>query len=175
MNAGMDVMLYCDNISLEDEIALKRQVVRKNVLVMGPDCGTAVIDGVPPAFANKTAKGPVGIVGASGTGIQECICLLDRMGVGISRAYGTGGRDLKDAVGGMTTVAALRRLEKDGEIGIIVLLGKPPGEATRDSPANLLPTLGKPVFVHYPGAKDYAREEAAGIITWSINIFNYAA
>lgn len=163
VNAGMDVMLYSDNISLEDEIALKKQATRKGVLVMGPDCGTAIIDGVPLAFANKVSRGPVGIVGASGTGLQEVICLLERMGVGISQAYGTGGRDLKDDVGALTAISALHRLEKDKETEVIVLLGKPPGSATRAKLAELLPKLGKKVFVHYLGAKDHALEEKAGL------------
>ena len=165
VNAGMDVMLYSDNISLEDEIALKQQATRKNVLVMGPDCGTAIIDGVPLAFANKVSRGPVGIVGASGTGLQEVICLLERMGVGISQAYGTGGRDLKDEVGGLTAIAALHRLEKDEETKIIVLLGKPPGEKTRAKLAAMLPKLGKPVFVHYLGAPDHSIEDGAGLVS----------
>lgn len=164
VNAGMDVMLYSDNISLEDEIALKRQALRKGVLVMGPDCGTAIIDGVPLAFANKVSRGPVGIVGASGTGLQEVICLLERMGVGISQAYGTGGRDLKDEVGALTAVAALHRLAEDKETRIIVLLGKPPGKATRAKLAKLLPTFGKKVFVHYLGAADHAMEESEGLV-----------
>lgn len=165
VNAGMDVMLYSDNISLEDEIALKRQAGRKGVLVMGPDCGTAIINGVPLAFANKTSRGPVGVVGASGTGLQEVVCLLERMGVGVSQVYGTGGRDLKDEVGGLTAVSALHRLEKDKETEVIVLLGKPPGNTTRAKLVNILPTLGKKVFVHYLGAKDHAIEEAAGIVS----------
>lgn len=164
VNAGMDVMLYSDNISLEDEVALKRQASRKGVLVMGPDCGTAIIDGVPLAFANKVSRGPVGIVGASGTGLQEVICLLERMGVGLSQAYGTGGRDLKDDVGALTAVSALHRLEKDEETRIIVLLGKPPGKVTRAKLAKLLPTLGKKIFVHYLGAPDHAMEEAEGLV-----------
>jgi FdrA protein len=163
VNAGLDVMLYSDNISLEDEIALKKQAARRGVMVMGPDCGTAIIDGVPLAFANQVRKGPVGLVGASGTGLQEVICLLDRLGVGISRAYGTGGRDLKDEVGGLTAVAALHRLERDKETKVVVLLGKPPGMATRGRLAALLSTLGKPVLVHYLGVKDYARENAADL------------
>ena len=163
VNAGLDVMLYSDNIALGDEIALKEQATRKGVLVMGPDCGTAIIDGVPLAFANQVSRGPVGIVGASGTGLQEVICLLDRLGVGISQAYGTGGRDLKDDVGGLTAVAALRRLERDPTTRIIVLLGKPPGKKTRAMLVELLPRLGKPVFVHYLGASDHAQEEAAGL------------
>ncbi len=163
VNAGMDVMLYSDNISLDDEVALKKQAARKGVLVMGPDCGTAIIRGVPLAFANHVSRGPVGIVGASGTGLQEVICLLERLGVGVSQAYGTGGRDLKDDVGALTAVAALRRLEHDKETGAIVLLGKPPGAKTRTMLAGLLPKLGKPVFVHYLGAPDHAPEEAAGL------------
>ena len=165
VNAGMDVMLYSDNISLEDEIALKKQAARRGVLVMGPDCGTAIINGVPLAFANKVSQGVVGFVGASGTGLQEAICLLERLGVGISQAYGTGGRDLKDDVGGLTAFAALYRLEKDKETEIIVILGKPPGDTTRKKLAEILPGLGKKVFVHYLGAKDYAIEDAVGLIS----------
>ncbi len=163
--ASMDVMLYSDNISLENEIALKQLASRKGVLVMGPDCGTALIDGVPMAFANRVAKGPVGIVGASGTGLQEVICLLDRLGAGISQAFGAGGRDLKDDVGGLTAIAALHRLAHDEETKVIVLLGKPPGEATRKKLIEILPGLGKPVFVHYLGAEDHKPEEAAGLTT----------
>ena len=163
LNAGMDVMLYSDNISLEDEIALKTLATRKNLLVMGPDCGTAIIDGVPLAFANHVSKGPIGIVGASGTGLQEVICLLERLGVGISQAYGTGGHDLKDEVGALTTVTALQRLTQDENTRIIVLLGKPSGAKTRAMLASLLPTLGKPVLVHYLGTSDYTQEEAAGL------------
>ena len=160
---GMDVMLYSDNISLPDEIALKTMAAKKGRIVMGPDCGTAIIDGIPMAFANRVSRGPVGIVGASGTGLQEVICLLDRLGAGISEAYGCGGRDLKDDVGGITAKSALHRLAHDKETTVIVLLGKPPGDKTRAELAKILPTLGKPVFVHYLGAADHKPEEAAGL------------
>ncbi len=162
---GMDVMLYSDNISIPDELNLKRMAQKKGLMVMGPDCGTAIIDGVPLAFANKVAKGPLGVVGASGTGLQEVVCLLDRLGVGISQAYGTGGRDLKDDIGGITSLAAIDRLDKDPETKALVILGKPPGDATRAKILERCRALGRPVFFHYIGASDYKAEEAAGFVS----------
>ena len=163
LEAGFDVMLYSDNISLEDEIALKRLAQSKGLLVMGPDCGTAIVNGVPLAFANRVAKGPVGVVGASGTGLQELVCLLDRCGVGITHAYGTGGRDLKDDVGGITALSALDRLGQDPDTKILALIGKPPGKTVRAAIAQKVRELGKPAFVHYLGATDYTEEKAAGM------------
>ncbi|MCC8190379.1 MAG: hypothetical protein LIP77_07040 [Planctomycetes bacterium] len=163
--AGMDVMLYSDNISLADELALKRLARAKGRMVMGPDCGTAIIDGTPLAFANAVAPGPVGVVGASGTGLQEVICLLDRMGVGIRQAYGTGGRDLKDDIGGITTFTAIDRLAADPETKALVLLGKPPGPKTRAAIRERCRGLSMPVFIHYIGADDYTAEAAAGLTT----------
>jgi FdrA protein len=160
---GMDVMLYSDNISLADELALKRLADRKGLLVMGPDCGTAIIDGTPLAFANRVRKGPVGVVGASGTGLQEVTCLLERMGVGIGQAYGAGGRDLKDDVGGITALAALNRLGKDPTVEALVILGKPPGRETRKKLLARIREIGKPAFVHYLGADEYSAEEKAGV------------
>ena len=64
---------------------------------MGPDCGTAIINGVPLCFANVVRRGDIGIVGASGTGTQEVTVIIDKMGGGVSQVIGTGGRDLKSA------------------------------------------------------------------------------
>ncbi len=164
LEAGMDVMLYSDNISLEDEIALKTLARAKNLLVMGPDCGTAIVQGVPLAFANAVDKGPVGIVGASGTGLQELVCLLDRCGIGISNAYGTGGRDLKDAVGGITALTALERLAADDNTRLLGIIGKPPGLKVREKLAAMIKTIGKKTHVHYLGGDDYSIEEAAGMV-----------
>lgn len=161
--AGMDVMLYSDNISLEDELALKRLAARKNLLVMGPDCGTAIINGTALAFANRVQTGDIGLVAASGTGLQEVTCLLDRFGAGVSHAFGTGGRDLKDEIGGLTTFAALDRLLKDPDTRQIGIVGKPPGAATRAALAQKISDSGKPVAVHYLGTEHYGVEDAAGI------------
>lgn len=163
LEMGMDVMLYSDNISLEDEITLKTFASSKGLLVMGPDCGTAILKGVPLAFANRVNRGTVGIVGASGTGLQELFCLLDRCNVGISNAYGTGGRDMKDSVGGITAASALDRLGADPNTKIIALIGKPPGDKVRVKLAEKLKSIGKPAFVHYLGAENYEIELAANI------------
>ncbi|MCL2000247.1 MAG: hypothetical protein FWG74_02330 [Planctomycetes bacterium] len=160
---GMDVMLYSDNISLSDELALKKLARRKGLLVMGPDCGTAIVDGTPLAFANRVARGPVGIVAASGTGLQEVSCLLHRLGVGINHAYGVGGRDLTDEIGGLSAFAAIGRLAGDPATKALVILGKPPGRETRQRILERCRAFDRPVFVHYAGISDYAAEIAAGL------------
>jgi FdrA protein len=126
LNRGLHVMLFSDNVPLADEVALKQDASARGLLVMGPDCGTAILGGVPMAFANVVPRGPVGIVGASGTGIQEVTCLIAQGGSGISHAIGTGGRDLKAEVGGLTTLAAIDLLDRDAATTHIVIISKPP-------------------------------------------------
>jgi FdrA protein len=126
---GLHVMIFSDNVSIEDEVALKREARASGRLVMGPDCGTAIIGGMPLGFANVVPVGDIGIIGASGTGIQELSCLIARAGGGISHAIGTGGRDLKAEVGGMTTLIAIDALEVDAATKHIVLISKPPADA----------------------------------------------
>ena len=107
LEAGSDVMVFSDHVPVEQEVALKTYAAERDLLVMGPDCGTAVVDGVGLGFANVVAPGPVGIVAASGTGCQQVLALLDHAGVGVAAAYGVGGRDLSAAVGGLSTRTAL--------------------------------------------------------------------
>ncbi|MFC7329497.1 FdrA family protein [Marinactinospora rubrisoli] len=126
LEAGLDVLLFSDNVPLAHEIALKDTAARLGRLVMGPDCGTAVVNGAGLGFANAVRPGPVGIVAASGTGAQQLMCLLDAAGVGISHCLGVGGRDLSAAVGGRSTRQALRLLDADPATERIVLLSKPP-------------------------------------------------
>ncbi|MGI9500397.1 MAG: acyl-CoA synthetase FdrA [Geminicoccaceae bacterium] len=126
LNRGLDVMIFSDNVPISAEIALKQQGKAAGLLVMGPDCGTAIINGVPLAFANKVPSGDIGIVGASGTGIQEISCLIAQDGKGISQAIGVGGRDLRAEVGGITTLMALDLLEADPSTRHVVVVSKPP-------------------------------------------------
>ena len=126
LRRGLNVMIFSDNVPLAQEVALKREARDLGLLVMGPDCGTAIIGGVPLAFANSVPRGDVGIVGASGKGIQEASCLIANAGRGISHAIGTGGRDLSLEVGGITTLAAIDLLDKDAATRHIVLISKPP-------------------------------------------------
>jgi len=125
LNQGLNVFCFSDNVSLEDEVRLKDEALRRGLLFMGPDCGTAILDGVGLGFSNVVPRGRVGIVGASGTGIQQLSCLLAHQGVGISQAIGVGGRDLLPEIGGRMTREAIRRLDGDPETDVIVVISKP--------------------------------------------------
>ncbi len=124
---GMHTMIFSDNVSVDDEVALKAEGAANGVLVMGPDCGTAIINGVPLGFANVVRRGSVAVIGASGTGMQEVTSRLHRLGLGVSHAIGCGGRDVTDAVGARTTVAALSLIATDDETSAVILVSKPPG------------------------------------------------
>ena len=141
IQAGVSVMLFSDNVPVEQEIVLKDAAARHDVLVMGPDCGTAVVGGLGLGFANALRPGPVGIVAASGTGAQEVTCLLDADGVGVTAVLGVGGRDLSAAVGGRSTLAAMKVLDEHPTTEFVVVLSKPPdpkvAEAVRAAAAKL--------------------------------------
>ncbi|MGE0752698.1 MAG: acyl-CoA synthetase FdrA [Variibacter sp.] len=124
--SGLHVMIFSDNVAIEHELALKQEARARGRLVMGPDCGTAIINGVPLAFANRVPRGAIGIIGASGTGTQEVSCLIAQAGGGISQAVGVGGRDLKKEIGGISTLMAIDALDHDAETKHIVLISKPP-------------------------------------------------
>ncbi|MFG1821294.1 FdrA family protein [Microbispora bryophytorum] len=126
VEAGLSVMIFSDNMPVEQEILLKDRARARGVLVMGPDCGTAVVGGAGLGFANVLRPGPVGVVAASGTGAQQVTSLLDLAGVGVSHVLGVGGRDLSAQVGGRSAVQALRALDEDPATELIVLVSKPP-------------------------------------------------
>ena len=125
LQRGLHVMMFSDNVPVADEVALKRMASARGLLMMGPDCGTAIINGTPLGFANVVPRGDIGIIGASGTGIQEVSCLLANNGRGISHAIGTGGRDLKSDVGGITTLLAIDVLDTDPATKHIIIISKP--------------------------------------------------
>jgi FdrA protein len=151
LDAGRHVFLFSNNVSLEDEIELKRRGREAGLLVMGPDCGTAIIAGVGLGFANRVPRGPVGIVGASGTGIQEVSSLLAGLDVGVSHAIGTGSRDLSADVGGIMTELGLRLLADDPATKVLVLVAKHPAEEVAVALHAVLRSLGKPAVVRYLG------------------------
>ena len=128
LNNNMHVFLFSDNVSVEEEIELKDLANSKGLLMMGPDCGTAIINGIPLGFANRVRRGNIGIVGASGTGLQQVTTLIHSLGAGISQAVGTGGRDLSLKVGGRTMLAALEALKEDENTEVVVIISKPPSE-----------------------------------------------
>lgn len=161
LERGLNVMLYSDNVSLEDEIALKQMAATNNLMLMGPDCGTAIIGGAGLGFANEVRRGPVGIVGASGTGTQEVSVLLDRLGTGISHAIGTGGRDLKAEVGSITMIQGIQALAADPQTRVLCLVSKPPAEAVARKVLAAVRESGKPAVVCFIGS-DPAIVEGSG-------------
>ena len=151
------VFLYSDNVSLEDEIALKKSAREKGLLVMGPDCGTAFINGIGLGFANRVRRGQIGLVGASGTGTQAVMAHLHNLGAGISHAIGTGGRDLKSEVGAITAHQALDLLARDPETKVIVLISKPPSPDIVTGLIAPAQRAGKPVIIYFIGYPTPAR------------------
>lgn len=145
LDAGRDVMIFSDNVPVDQEVVLKQRASERGLLVMGPDCGTAVVGGLGLGFANRTSPGPVGIVAASGTGCQQLLCLLDAAGVGVGSALGVGGRDLSADVGALSTREALRRLDADPSVELIVVVSKPPADEVAAELHELAATLGTPV------------------------------
>ena len=147
LNNNMHVFLFSDNVTVEEEIELKDLALKKGLLLMGPDCGTAIINGVPLGFANRVHRGDIGIVAASGTGLQHLTTLIDHLGGGITQAIGTGGRDLSEKVGGRTMLAALDALKDDPNTKVVVILSKPPAAGVAEKVLAKAKDLGKPVVM----------------------------
>jgi FdrA protein len=165
LEAGLHVFCFSDGVSLEVEAALKRRAVERELLFMGADCGTAIIDGVALGFANAVERGPVGIVGASGTGIQEVCCQLDAAGVGVSHALGVGGRDLHRDVGGLMMRRGIELLAGDEDTRAIVAISKPPDPEVARAIHEAAARAGKPVVFAFgetgAGGETVASLEAA--------------
>lgn len=147
LNKNINVMLFSDNVSIEDEVELKKLAHEKGLLMMGPDCGTAIINNVGLAFANEVRKGTIGIVGASGTGTQEVSVLIDKFGAGVSQVIGTGGRDLSLEVGGIMMLDAIDALVEDPNTQVLVLISKPPHPEIEERIIEKVLSLNKEVVV----------------------------
>jgi succinyl-CoA synthetase alpha subunit len=151
LRLGLHVMVFSDNVSVEDEVALKRLGKDRGLLVMGPDCGSAIISGVPLGFANAVRRGSVGIVSASGTGLQEVSSIVSNQGAGVSHAVGVGGRDASRQVGGIMLLEAFRLLMNDQDTQVIVLISKPPDTAVIDALAKEAAQSDRPVVAAFLG------------------------
>lgn len=159
LDRDIHAFIFSDNVSIEDEVALKRTARDRGLLVMGPDCGTGSLGGLPLAFANVVHQGSIGLVGASGTGLQEVMTQIDRLGGGVSHAIGLGGRDLSEEVGGITCLQALRALDADAATTAVVLISKPPAARVRDEVIGLAETLSTPVVALMLGERPAARDD----------------
>lgn len=159
LERDINVFLFSDHIDVHDEVELKTHADARGLLVMGPDCGTAIISGVPLGFANAINSGNIGLIGASGTGVQEVMVHIDRLRGGISHAIGLGGRDLSAAIGGISCLQALRALDADPHTDVIVLVGKPPDHEVRDRVLGVAARLAKPVVSVFVGELREADQE----------------
>ena len=159
LDEGLNVFMFSDNVTVEDELALKQKAHSKGLAVMGPDCGTGIIQGVPIAFTNKVSHGSIGVIGASGTGIQEVTTIIDRLGEGVTNAIGIGGRDLKAEIGGITMMDMIDAMEEDDTVKVVLIVSKPPAKEVRDKIAARLSTYSKPVVTLFVGEKPEYHEE----------------
>ena len=160
LKSGLNVMLFSDNVPIEIEIKLKKYALENDLLMMGPDCGTAIINGVPLAFSNALNKGNIGIIAASGTGLQEVSSIISEEGFGISQAIGTGGRDIKKQIGGMMFISSLDALEDDENTEVIVLVSKPPHPEVLKRINEKLREISKPVICVFLGADSSLLEDS---------------
>ncbi|HAD06312.1 MAG TPA: hypothetical protein DCE76_04050 [Anaerolineaceae bacterium] len=151
------VFLFSDNVPVEEEISLKAEAAQKGLLVMGPDCGTAMINGIGLGFANKVRRGPIGVVAAAGTGLQQVASRIDQLGGGMTFGIGTGGRDLSEKVGGVTFLMGLDALSRDPDTKVIVLVSKPPSPKVADQVLRVARKAGKPVVVNFIGRTPISR------------------
>jgi succinyl-CoA synthetase alpha subunit len=151
LSAGLHVFLFSDGVSLDEEVALKQRAKARGLLVMGPECGTSLLNGVGLGFANRVRRGHVGLVAASGTGLQEVTTLIHRLGAGVSQGIGTGGRDLHEAVDGLATLQALSWLARDPETRVIGLVSKAPSSAVAARVLAAAVMSDKPVVAYLPG------------------------
>ena len=169
---GLHVMIFSDNVPVEKELELKTEARQLGKMVMGPDCGTAIINGVPLAFANKVPHGNIGIVGASGTGIQEVSCAIAHAGKGVSQAIGVGGRDLSETVGGISTLMAMDLLERDENTEHVVLISKPPAHDVADRVLHKASQSTKPYTICFLGGEEILMPGNCG---WASSLYDAAA
>ncbi|MFX1292986.1 MAG: acyl-CoA synthetase FdrA [Promethearchaeota archaeon] len=152
LRKGLNVFIFSSNVSLDDELELKQLALKKGLLVMGPDCGTAIINNVVLGFGNIVNPGNIGIVAAAGTGLQQVSTLIHNEGFGISQAIGTGGNDLSKTVGGIMMIEGIKRLEQDDETKVIILISKPPNQEISERVLKIVRQCNKPVIVNFLGS-----------------------
>jgi len=151
LRLGLNTMVFSANVALADEIALKHHAHDSGLLMMGPDCGTSIVNGIPLGFANAVKRGPVGLIGSSGTGLQEVSTLLDRADIGISQVLGCGARDLIKDVGGLSMLQGLAALSEDAATNVIGLVAKHPDQAVARQVAEKAGRIGKPIVLAFLG------------------------
>ena len=166
LQRGLNVFLFSSNVSREAEVEMKSFARERGLLLMGPDCGTSIINHKVLGFGNVVRPGEIGLVSAAGTGLQEVTTLIHKAGLGVSQAIGTGGGDVSEQVGGITMIQGIHLLEADQQTGLIVLISKPPSSRTMLRVLEAVKGCTKPIVVNFLGA-DVASELLAGLTATS--------
>lgn len=150
---GLHTFLFSDNLSIDEEIEIKERAREKGLLVMGPGCGTSIINEIGLGFSNIINKGPIGVIAAAGTGLQEVTCLINNLGSGITHGIGVGGRDLSEKVGGITTLEAIKILSEDDSTEVLLLVSKPPSNSVAEEILTRVKETGKPSVICFLGSE----------------------
>ena len=169
LKKGLHVMIFSDNVTIDEERELKELGRKEGLLVMGPDCGTAIINQTGLCFANKVKAGNIGLVAASGTGLQEVTVQIDRLGYGISQAIGVGGRDLHEEIGGIMMLESLKALDKDEKTEVIVLISKPPALVVQEKILKQIEETSKPVVVCFLDGDEKEVEKVGAVFAKTLN------
>ena len=168
LNAGMHCCVFSNNVPLSDEREMKELAREKGLLCMGPDCGVANINGAALVLSSINNRGPFGIVGASGTGIQHVAAILHEAGSGVSQTIGTGGNDLKEPVGGITMLMGIDALEADPETKYIILISRKPADSVLEKLLARIREMKKPRVVFFMGCDRETVEETGSV--WAGNL-----
>lgn len=169
LRKGLHVMIFSDNVPVAAEKALKEYGREHGLLVMGPDCGTSIVNGIGLCFANEVRRGPIGLVAASGTGLQEVTVQIDRLGYGISQGIGVGGRDLSREIGGIMMLEGMKMLDKDPETQVIVLVSKPPSAEVQAAILNQVKEMDKPVVICFLDGDPEEVEQAGAVFAGTLS------
>jgi FdrA protein len=160
LDRGLNVFLYSDNVAGSDEARLKSLAAQRGLMVLGPDCGTAIVAGTGLGFANHVRRGSIGLVGGSGTGLQAVSVAIHQLGEGVSQAIGTGGHDLSTEIGGIATRQALRLLADDPTTRVVAMISKRPSQGVADQALAWATACGKPVVVYLQGYEGTAGDDS---------------
>ncbi|HCX61559.1 hypothetical protein [Sedimentibacter sp.] len=164
LEAGKHVFCFSQHVSVADEIELKKLAISKNLLMMGPDCGTSIIDGYGLGFANKVRKGCIGLISASGSGLQEVTTLIHKSGGGIAQAIGVGGRDLSSPMDGMMAEAAISLLIKDPQVKVLVILAKKASAIAQKRILQIVEKSKLPLVADFGLAEELVDNKKKGVV-----------
>lgn len=163
INSGKDVFCFSQHVPIENELALKQEAVKEGVLLMGPDCGTSILNGYGIGFANSVFSGNIGLISASGSGLQEVVSLIAKSGGGISQAIGLGGNDMREPINGLSAIEAIKRLKGDPQTEVVVIIAKSASAQAVSRVVREAKTAGLPIIADFGAIDELASDDLQGV------------